>query len=1108
MKQKKINKILFSFITIGGLLVLNIYPALAVRIPSANEMARDLEKRYHVTTDSIKNAGESFNTGANKSQAPQVSLNFDPTNPRSGEKITATAYPMYFNNDPKNLYYTWYLKHTGLTDSCPAGVASDFDGNCDWNGDSQVNVEDWKIEAARMIANNGFDWNRALGANSPYCNIAGNIPDYCNQVDQYSAIAQADQNSGYRAKPGGDDRPTNSDLDEDDLTPHCYIHDFESGIDYELVEEVPDQGILCSSGKTAVCTKTNTDIVFDPDGNSANDTCEAVSDAPICSIKDSETASFSCSAIDEIPLCVDTDNIDDDDVIFSEVAISTPTTVPTGTPSVTDGLMEAGDYYYVITAIIGAEETPSSPQSALIAVTGSTGSVQLNWADVPGATAYKVYRTTTSGTYTNSLIAAGDCDDPTESTCLDSALAVSTGTPPTASPTVLVSDSCENIDDNADISLGNSSNLLTVSTPWKIDSDLPATAANPIEDVSCSADTVNDDVAFICSDKDKQHLFAYPPTSFDGETFSRKKSGDDAFSVSEELFWHTDPQSASTAQNGNKDEANVVGLGQTTFTWTYQTGDQIGVAVEGVSATPTKYDDASLMIMWALPKNKCDIEKTGFYTQEIKGYDVKMPVTTITDNDNGQNSCIGGNCLNDCLKDNLIDPQGDQNSLNVSLSYSPENPINDPTENNTGDEVSVSAAITNAQSPGFVKYQWEVYGGNSVSPANGWGSPLLKSDIPEAKQTSGIGLSTFRFKMNFPGSFAAANKYLRVRVTASEGNNSGTSDVIIPLTSTAAKIHVFSTDATDNNGDLGVQNIPSKERCNEGLDNVLCPVVKNEIVGLQTDSPLGDALTNILWTIDGQPLQPIGENCVSGDCIAGSGEATGIAYFPVLKDNDDQYSVNLSATTGSGEKINLTKTFKVTDPSLTIISADENTCKAELLGSYTDLDGIKWPDYSETSFQGVTAATITLKPKLNMPFIQNPQWFIDGVEATSLGAAVDQATNTLSFTANKQPGESYSITMGGIYAQKPSIKKILNSYFDVQLNEFYEKPIGASIELTMVDSLTGDASAQAPLGRKILASLVTDVPAYISFLFRIVLTTILILFTSSILLVLSPKREN
>ncbi|MFA6383625.1 MAG: hypothetical protein WCX17_04360 [Parcubacteria group bacterium] len=975
MKNIKIKKSLFSLFVIVGLLALNIYPVFAFSIPSPSKVASDLEKRYHINLGSVQSQGESFNTGDDKKPGVEVSLSFDPTDPKLGEKVSATAAPLnFYNDDPKHLYYTWYLKHhyadgvhSVYDNTLGRNISCDGYGNCDLNGEDGIDIEDYKIAAARIIADGSFDWNVALGQASSNC-TGSTQPSYCAQSNQY--LSATDDQDGYKSVSGGEDKRG--------MPRHCYLHDFESGTDYELVNGVAESSNYCVNGGTPICALTQENLTGDiVNGLASEFVCTRTDDEPSCSIQNSTTGDFSCPSPDEIPMCVKEDNIVDDIII------------------------RKFDY---------------------------------------------------------------------------------TTVPPTAiSP--YVSDECETIDTDC-----------VVWPKATATSTCAAYPNSPFDESSCitgsNGHTISD-ISFICDDPDKRHLFPYPPSG------SRRDSGDESFDLDEEKFWHTNPNSASSINNGNKDEANVIGLGQMSFSWNYEPGDLVGVAVEGVSTTTTKYDDSSMMLVWALPKNKCDIENTGTYVTNIKGYNVKIPVT---DTD-----------INECLEDNLVDPRGDQNSLTVSLSYSPESPVNDTSVDNVGDELIVSASVPNGKNKNYLNYQWEVYAGSSINPINGWGGPISKSDL-KVDQTSGIGFSTFKFKLNFPTSIwgvpEPATKLFRVRVTVTEKSdstttNSGSADVIIPISSTSNKIHVYSTSAES---DLSVNLLTNDERCSRDMENVVCPVVKNEIVGLQVDSA-SNTLSNFLWTVDGQPLAPINPSCASGDCVSSTGAATDMVFFPVLKEKGEQYSINLTADTSSGSRLNLTKTFKVEDPKV-IIAIDpssNDTCKAEYLGMYVDLDGVEWPDYSDTSFVAVTG-TITLKPELNMPFIQNAQWLIDGVEATSFGATV-QADGTLSFTADKAPGETYNITYSGIYAQDMNIKKVLNSSFDVQLNEFFEKPIGAAVEITMTETFA-DATAQAPTVRKILASIATDIPAYIIFLFRIVLTTFLILFISWIFSALFPQTNE
>jgi len=81
-------------------------------------------------------------------------------------------------------------------------------------------------------------------------------------------------------------------------------------------------------------------------------------------------------------------------------SLTTPTGV-TATGSATGGTLAAASYFYRVSAINAQGETLASTEVPSGALTGSTSSVALSWAAVPGATGYRVYRTTTSGTYTS-----------------------------------------------------------------------------------------------------------------------------------------------------------------------------------------------------------------------------------------------------------------------------------------------------------------------------------------------------------------------------------------------------------------------------------------------------------------------------------------------------------------------------------------------------------------------------------------------------------------------------------------------------------------------------------------------------------------------------------
>ncbi|HEX5499089.1 MAG TPA: hypothetical protein VFX03_07680, partial [Thermomicrobiales bacterium] len=61
------------------------------------------------------------------------------------------------------------------------------------------------------------------------------------------------------------------------------------------------------------------------------------------------------------------------------------------------GLLEAGTYNYVVTAINATGETTSSNELLQLISPGGNQTINLSWAAVPGASGYKIYRGGASG---------------------------------------------------------------------------------------------------------------------------------------------------------------------------------------------------------------------------------------------------------------------------------------------------------------------------------------------------------------------------------------------------------------------------------------------------------------------------------------------------------------------------------------------------------------------------------------------------------------------------------------------------------------------------------------------------------------------------------------
>ncbi len=475
--------------------------------------------------------------------------------------------------------------------------------------------------------------------------------------------------------------------------------------------------------------------------------------------------------------------------------------------------------------------------------------------------------------------------------------------------------------------------------------------------------------------------------------------------------------------------------------------------------------------------------------------------------------------LNDCLYSNLVTPSEnspESNKIDVSLTYSPTSPINDPTaygdpKLSNGDDIVVQSSISNATDNNYLQYSWEVFMSDDPNPDD-WGSPLPKASLPGVTQMEGLGITSLKFKLNL----AHPKKYLNVKLTVKEnagqsssGDNfsrRGHTSVLIPITSSNNNIKIFSTLVSA----VAPPNISTpyvsmnKEICTTGTEMAICPVTKNSIIGLKVNAA---SLTDFLWTINGAPVT--NKECFYSDCNID--KQTGVAYFPALAEVGKNYTVALTATNQeTGAKVSLSKTIQVIDPAITISSADESVCKPVLLGNYIDLKEKSWPDYSKTNFLGLADKPIKLQADVKgfTPLPGNLTWTVDGQEVTASNVA------TLGYTLDdtggiilpaKALGEDYEVSATTFYAQDILTKNALNKYWGVSYDQFYEKKVSSKISIKLQASTDMVASAQA---KKIMATIYSGTPAYLAFLLRIALTAFVILFLSQLTLTFFPKINS
>lgn len=603
--------------------------------------------------------------------------------------------------------------------------------------------------------------------------------------------------------------------------------------------------------------------------------------------------------------------------------------------------------------------------------------------------------------------------------------------------------------------------------------------------------------------------------------------GDGTYGANEEQFWQTDPNDPDTADNGNKDEANISGLGQDTFTWNYFSGDKIGVVVEGTSMLPTKHNDASNGIMWAFSKNNCPPQgPTGSYTTMVKGRQVVIPTIDMD--------------LNDCLARNLVDPTegGQSTNLEMMITASPEDPINDVTNRGDGDQLEVVAASVNAaQNIQNTYYDWrvELSSDGTANPAAGWiNITAALNNLPNGRkllsQSRGNGVNKVQLNMNMLSTDSFNGRafstyllnnigYLRFRVDAAENFNAagatrrGRSNVIVKFNASQDRILAHTVNVagdparvslnTANQICSGIVNPldPPEQQALTRLDAKLCRVIRNEIIGLEVS---GADLSNFNWTINGQPLV-CNSKVSSVNCF--DDRQGNINFFPIIGNVGDTFNIvvtanRINSSVSTEKTVTISRTFKIVQPSVTVISNDQTGVWPKLLGQYIDTSGVGYSEYSRDTLETYEGYNVPVRALFTPDFLGGhtpPQversWSVDG---TTLG---DGATNTVSFLAHKTGQAVYNVSISAVYRPSTLVRQAMEDIWGLSALDTTEIYFSNNTQVEQPDmnniTYTG--------AKKYYALIASYLPGSVLFSIKVLFSAFLILFASGVVFALIPN---
>jgi len=1112
-----------------------------------------------------------------KNLLPEIKLTLVPTSPSSGKKITAIAAPSYFSGNAKQMYYTWYLKHDdGSGSGTDAAGRKTKNGNTDWNNDDEIDIEDYKIEAMRILAKG--DWkpdfaSKGILETTEDADNNGYTDDYDAFYASFGGPKNDPDKDGYDSVFGGEDQKGKPE--------HCYVLDIAAGIPYEIKK---------GGQETKECTKTGIPSLAEYNQATSGITVAAPFIEPLKKLCENfESMGYDCcpQKTGSTGTYLDLVNIDG---------------------KTWDALEYEAHQRWNPIGLIPLEHQPSSRETCAegCGTTGRSNNCKKKiHEDEENTLTHPSFPSTNppGGIISNQVqseplnISPGDRGEAT----IEFSPLASASAPGQISKMdlYLYPKGPDNCKLHPEAQAANFWLFYVFDGQWqgvkhdmlswdsaklkrdvyiddgsfKIPKDWIWNHCNEDKGVNVYTPPIGENLYFALTDQncdgssnqrrsafgqftwdftarikedatestpDCKHLFPKKYYIDKDKVKIFKEGGKDLligdpdekkFTNAEEKFWGTDPEEKDTNNDGIPDEQALAGLGAMELEWIYRTGDQVGVAIEGVTDN-TPYKDSSLKTVWALPENvfsgddNCKINPS---TETVKVGEnlTEINITTGTD-------------LNDCLKDNFFDPaEGTKDrKIEVTLSYSPQNPINDPKGNNS-DELSIRADFSNVENKSFMQYDWSFWLCDEGESACQTQTLPMLSNAFKLNRITGIGLDTVKLKL----ASSSPKKYLKAELNVKESaagssGKSGKGQIIIPLQNSSAsivarKISLTGPDLETSGTDVIVEQT-TDERCDDPqiiCDKKAIAVAKNEIIGLYFKG--GDNNSVISWSLDGKPLAT-NENNRRTSAL----NESAIAYFPVIRDTGHVYSVRLDLTDkqDSQTKTTLIQDFKVEDPLIAIKpSCDES--EAECPVSRVVLGELRNPlnraqktadVFSQDLFRAEKNSIVTIEPKFNFdPLmlweyedgsngkiwkIWKIEWVVDGKKIDPLLTAatadskpyIDNDTGNLILAVRKDPGDKYSISAKTFYTQPALVKRALGNIWNVPDATFIESNIEDYVEIEVTDPLLETRAGPG----KILASLFAGMPEYLNFLFRIFLTLGLILFISNLSLAMFPKSRD
>ncbi len=584
------------------------------------------------------------------------------------------------------------------------------------------------------------------------------------------------------------------------------------------------------------------------------------------------------------------------------------------------------------------------------------------------------------------------------------------------------------------------------------------------------------------------------------------KSGSGKFPNGEEKYWKTDPTDPDTDGDGFKDEADIIGLGQQEFTWTYRSGDRLGVVVEGTSMIPVDEKSAYYKIMWG-HMDVCDSTKTQL----------------MSDDECDDSSDYGFGFL----ATESPSEQGDDN-LEISLSFSPDNPVADPSDENEenisddgaimdADMITVVSSLDNTEyNPNNLYYHWQISKGNPEK--DDWTEIKdISENFSTNNPSSGMGISSFSFtpKKSSLSEDSDIN-YFKVTLTVSLASGlkkgRGRSSVIIPVNTKGIKLTLHKVDIKNGKATIG------EEVCDNELHKILCPAVKGQMLAAKiSGNRYNNSNSEFSWTINGNPIYP--PNDVSDTFDGWSNTAV---FFPITKSEQEIETISVTATSKEElQPATSARLVTVVHPAVFIKSADSSLSWPKTYQAESQLQKSTLQNFeSAKAFEALAGRTasyyLDFVPYYLLGNDSNSQinWSVNGTDITSVDFYENNPFLGIIELENENKGIKLPISEieGAFTTLSAEVKKYWSD--EERAISYHTWDIApetlsgdASISIEAVTAASSDELSAGNGVGQILAAVGTHLPHYFMYLLRLALTMVVMFVASSIFYGLTQRLK-